>query len=117
MDYVVHYNHHRNRVPQLPNSLDSLHGPNSGFLTLPISLFWQTGNKDFNLSDHDDLKTMYRAVLNEGTVTDCETYLNKEVIIDIWPELLIGPKLAAAWEKKFPALHGNRGAACLLQPL
>ena len=52
----------------------------------------------------------YRAVLNEGTVEDLVRVLNRDVLIAVWPELLLPFRVLAMWESRFPELRSSATA-------
>lgn len=95
----------------MPRSLDVLRGRSSGEASLPIAVFWQTGKKTFDLSKRCDVVTMYEAVIAEATSADQERYLNKDLLVEVWPDLALPIKAAKQWEKRFPELAGNARAA------
>ena len=99
------------RPYELPRSLDALRGRRSGMVTLPVAVFWQTGEKAFDLSKLCDVVTMYEAVVAEATSADQERYLNKGLLIEIWPDLALPIKAARQWEERFPELTGNPRAS------
>ena len=99
------------RPYELPRSLDALRGRRSGRVTLPVAVFWQAGEKTFDLSNRCDVVTMYEAVVAEATSADQERYLNKGLLIEIWPDLALPIKAARQWEERFPELTGNPRAS------
>lgn len=48
----------------------------------------------------------YRIVLAEGLREDLSRYLNRDILLAIWPTLrtLIGRELRESWESAFPEL-------------
>jgi hypothetical protein len=52
----------------------------------------------------------YRAVLNEGTVEDLVRALNREVLMVVWPDLLLPLRVLAMWESRFPELRSSAAA-------
>ena len=52
----------------------------------------------------------YRAVLNEGTVEDLVRVLNRDVLVAVWPELLLPLRVLAMWESRFPELRSSAAA-------
>lgn len=89
---------------------DNIDGPNKGFITLPLSIWWQPGGNTFDLSQKTHVKKAYAAIISEGSAEAQESMLNKPVLIDVWPTLPIPKEVAAAWEDTFDQLSGNLSA-------
>ena len=52
---------------------------------------------------------MYKAVLNEaGTVQDLRSWINRRVLIELWPALWLPQRLRVLWESRFPELAARR---------
>lgn len=51
---------------------------------------------------------VYQAVLAEGTSTDMETFLNRDLLVSIWPALVLDERLRSMWEERFPQLRADR---------
>lgn len=89
----------------VPSSLDALHGPSTGVLTLPLHLWW-TPSPTFDLTDRGDVLTAYRAVVREGRSSDQEALLNKAVLVEVWRDLRLPARCRSTWEQAFPELCG-----------
>jgi hypothetical protein len=86
------------------DDLDSLMGPTDGIVELPVTLDWSP-KKRYNVSDVDDRLRMYEAVLNEAfNPRDLQDFLNGDLLIEAWPELLVPKRIRARWESVFPEL-------------
>ena len=90
--------------------LDQLHGPAGGTLELSHSVLWAPGGGLVDLGRPGALRMAYRAVLNEGTVEDLVRVLNRDVLIAVWPELLLPFRVLAMWESRFPELRSSATA-------
>ena len=90
--------------------LDQLHGPAGGTLELSHSVLWAPGGGLVDLDRPGALRMAYRAVLNEGTVEDLVRVLNRDVLIAVWPELLLPFRVLAMWESRFPELRSSATA-------
>ena len=86
------------------SSLDGLTGPASGFLELPLHLNWSPRRR-FDLSVPGQLFAAYVAVLNEASEDELSRYLNRDLLIDVWPRLVLGAECARAWEERHPELR------------
>ena len=49
----------------------------------------------------------YRAVLSEGTVADQRAVLNKALLLEVWPDLMLPRRVREMWEARFPELCGS----------
>lgn len=93
------------------DSLDELVGPSSGTVTLPQRILWAPGSKTRRIDVLGERKVVYRSVLSEGDVADLRAFLNKALLIELWPDLSLPRRVATAWEQRFPSLRGNTRAA------
>ena len=82
-----------------PETLDSLRGPDSGIIKLPQSVYWGP-DRLFNLSHWSALREVYQMVLQEGSVEDINDYLNRDVLLSIWSDLSLPPRVAHLWDQK-----------------
>jgi hypothetical protein len=87
--------------------LGQLRGPAGGTLELSHSGLWAPGGGRVELDRPGALRMAYRAVLNEGTVEDLVRVLNRDVLIAVWPELLLPLRMLAMWESRFPELRSS----------
>ena len=86
------------------DDLDSLTGPTGGVVVLPVTLDWSP-KKRYDMTDIDERLRMYEAVLNEAlNPVDLQDFLNKDLLIEAWPELLVPKRIRARWESAFPEL-------------
>jgi hypothetical protein len=93
------------------DSLNELHGPTSGTVTLPHHLDW-SGNADYVLDRPARLASMYKTVLTEATtVDDLRDWLDGGSLLQLWPQLWLPPQLRRLWEHRFPELATARAAA------
>lgn len=90
--------------------LDQLRGPAGGTVELSHSVLWAPGGGLVDLDRPGELRMTYRAVLNEGTVEDLVRVLNRDVLIAVWPELLLPLRVLTMWETRFPELRSSAAA-------
>jgi len=86
-----------------PASLDDLRGPSDGELVLPHHVHWGP-RRDVNLSRAGDVLTAYQAIISEGMVGDQVTILNRSLLLEFWPELILSARVRNLWESRFPEL-------------
>lgn len=91
---------------RVPESLDDLHGPADGVLTLPPHLCW-SGMREFNLDDYQDRLMCYQIVLTTGRRCDVEEFVNRGHLLSDWSDLrrLFASRLSRAWEEALPTLR------------
>lgn len=86
------------------DSLDQLHGPASGEVSLPKRLLWNP-SRPFNLNDEKRARSMLRIVLREARqLDDLEAYVNRDQLTRLWGKLGLPDYVSKAWEQKFPEL-------------
>ncbi|MFI1254940.1 transcriptional regulator [Streptomyces netropsis] len=97
---------------RLPGELSELDGPAHGTVSLPLHLVW-SGLSRFDLDQPRLRMSCYRIVLAEGQHDDLVRYLNREVLIDLWPVLrtLISQDICDVWENAFDELAADAQAA------
>ena len=90
---------------RLPESLDKLHGPAEGVVVLPLHLAW-SGMTSYDLGRPRQRMGLYRTVLHEGLRDDLPQYLNRGLLLQLWPVLraLVGRTVRTLWEDSFPEL-------------
>jgi hypothetical protein len=92
------------------DDLGDLRGPTEGTVSLPHHLDW-SGRATYDLDRPARLASMYKTVLNEAsTARDLSTWLDQNVLIEIWPALWLPPRLRGLWESRFPELAARRQA-------
>jgi hypothetical protein len=97
---------------RLPESLDELHGPTLGVVELPLHLAW-SGMTSYDMSKPRQRMGLYRTVLHEGLRDDLPRYLNRDLLLQLWPVLrtLVGRTVRTVWEDAFPQLASRTRAA------
>jgi hypothetical protein len=98
---------YQRRPVLVASDLQMLRGPASGTVMLPLSLHW-SGDDDaavFDLSDPRQRPALYTTVLREaGEPGDLQTWLNADLLVDLWPRLVLPTAVRAAWEEQHPVL-------------
>ncbi|WP_443054863.1 hypothetical protein [Streptomyces sp. NBC_00258] len=91
---------------RLPSSLDELTGPEHGMVDLPLHIAW-SGLRVLDLDRPRQRMSLYRTVLAEGMHDDLCHFLNKGILLELWPVLhkLISTAIKDVWEDAFPELR------------
>ncbi|WP_435975209.1 transcriptional regulator [Streptomyces sp. Qhu_M48] len=97
---------------RLPAKLSELGGPAHGHVDLPLHLAW-SGLSRFDLDQPRLRMSCYRIVLAEGQHDDLVHYLNRELLVAMWPVLrtLISRDIRDVWEDAFEELTPDAQAA------
>ncbi|MEE1845195.1 transcriptional regulator [Streptomyces sp. NPDC088190] len=94
---------------RLPESLNELHGPTHGVVELPLHMA-RSGRTSHDMSKPRQHMGLYRTVLHEGLRDDLPRYINRDLLLQLWPVLrtLVG---RTVWEDAFPQLASRTRAA------
>jgi hypothetical protein len=92
---------------ELPDSLAELAGPSTGVIDLPRTIYWGP-EETVDLADPVDVQRMYQAVVRTGTVAEQIQWLNSDLLIAAWPNLVLPVRCVEAWESKFPELASSQ---------
>lgn len=93
------------------SDLRMLRGPATGTVTLPLSLHWSGDDTAarFNLDDPRQRPALYTTVLREaGEPADLETWLNGDLLAELWPQLVLPRAVRQAWEDQHQVLANAR---------
>ncbi|MEV8542857.1 transcriptional regulator [Streptomyces sp. NPDC051572] len=88
-----------------PAALSELVGPRHGTVTLPLHLAW-SGLTTFDLDQPRLRMSYYRIVLAEGLHDDLVLFLNRDLLVSLWPTLrtLVSRDVREVWESSFDEL-------------
>ena len=88
------------------DDLADLRGPTSGTVELPLRLFWSLPDHRFELDDPEMRLWYYQTVLREASRPgDLTTYLDRDTLVSLWPDLYLPRGVRRAWEDRHPALR------------
>ena len=84
--------------------LDELHGPVAGRHRLPLRLD-ASARPLYDFADPHDRDLAYRIVLSEAcSAADVTDWLDRDALLDMWPQLYLPKNVRAAWEHQHPKL-------------
>lgn len=86
-----------------PAKFDELRGPRAGRLELPLNVYWGP-QATVDLDTLSGVVKAYEATLREGRVIDQVHLLNPDLLVEVWPELLLPDRVRELWESRFPEL-------------
>ena len=87
----------------VPSSLDALRGPAAGSLELPITVHWGP-QRVYDLASPHEVVFAYQQIVREGTSTDQESLLDRELLMRVWSRLILPERCQALWESTFSEL-------------
>jgi hypothetical protein len=89
---------------EAPEDLAQLRGPSTGLLTLPGRVYWAPEPViDLDVRDGSENRA-YRAVIAEGSAKDQIELLNRGLLVELWPRLVLPRRVRELWETRFPEL-------------
>jgi hypothetical protein len=93
--------------------LASLRGPSGGVVELPLRLYWSGSSPVFDLADPEMRRWLYQIVLREASrPEDLTGYLDRDMLVAVWPELYLPKGVRQAWEEHHLQLRAaSSGAA------
>jgi hypothetical protein len=87
----------RHRPFVVPASLEELDGPTmDGRVRLPTHVDWSVG-RVYDLADPIDRRRVYELVLREGDLDDLRRYVDAELLVDQFDELVLPDEIRTAW--------------------
>lgn len=92
---------------ETPASLDDLLGPRSGVVTVGPHIDTRPG-AEYDLSNPKLRWGLYSAVVRDGLASEQAEYLDRGLLVELWPELNLPSRCRALWEGKFPELAAAR---------
>ena len=91
----------------MPVSLDQLHGPAKGVVTLPREL-QDLSDATYDLGRPADAVRMYEAVLHRArSVDDLCAWLDRDLLVTAWPRIFMPHRRRDVWERRFPELSSR----------
>ena len=86
------------------DALEDLQGPDSGAVTLPVTVYWSGRRDTFDVGDPRDRRTVYQAALSNGRRDHIEHLVNRELLVQDWPRLALERRIVDLWTQAFPEL-------------
>jgi hypothetical protein len=92
--------------------LADLHGPVAGTVRLPLWLYWSGPSPAFDLGVPSMRRWLYEIVLREAAgAEDLASFLDREMLIGLWPELYLPKGVRQAGRSITPALRAAAAAS------
>jgi hypothetical protein len=100
----------------VPADLDALRGPLVGLVQLPLHLDG-SARSTYDLSDPRRRASMYQVVILEAWQDkDFAAWLDRDALIEGWPQLRLPRPVRAAWEARHPILAARGASQAVPQP-
>lgn len=88
----------RDLPPEIPDDVDDPTVEKaSGVVVLPRRVDWSSPDPTYDLSDGWQRIRVYEQVLREGTADDVRHFIDVDVLLDLWDELILPPAVSRAW--------------------
>lgn len=83
----------------------------SGVVELPLHVRWSGPRRTYDLDDPRQLRSVYEQILTEGMEEDVRCFVDLDVLLDIWDDLVLPPWVRRAWADWLRECRG-RDVAC-----
>ena len=95
---------HAAHIPwQTPDSLDDLHGPLTGTITVPPRIDTSL-NPMYDLEDLSQRFWFYIRVVRDEMPDEQSQWLDRSTLLDLWTDMILPIECRQVWENKFPEL-------------
>jgi hypothetical protein len=92
--------------------LASLRGPSRGSVVVPLRLYWSGPSPVFDLDEPYSRRWLYQIVLREASrPEDLTSYLDRDTLIAVWPQLYLPRGVRQTWEEHHPQLRAAAAGA------
>ena len=68
-----------------------------GARLIPLHIRWSGPPITYDLDDRADRTRVYEQVLREGTEDDVRFYVEANLLLELWDELVLPPAVRRAW--------------------
>lgn len=100
----------------VPADLDTLRGPLEGVVQLPAHID-TSARAWYDLADRWGREMLYRIVILEGwRDEDFAAWLNRDALVDLWPEIHLPRPVRAKWEAAHPVLAARGAGRAMPEP-
>lgn len=65
---------------------------------LPLHLSWSGDHYSYDLANRNDRDRLYERVLTEGTTQDIAHYVELDLLVDAWDDLVLPAHIREAWQ-------------------
>jgi len=96
--------------------LDRLHGPTTRATSLPLAIE-ASPRTAYDFGDAHQRAEAYRVVLTEAlTQDDLVCWLDRDELVQVWPDLYLPRDIRAAWQARQPVLAARGTGPHVQQP-
>ena len=88
----------RDLPPEIPDDVDDPGVTKaSGTVTLPRRINWSDADPTYDLQNALDRRLVYEQVMTEGTAEDVRRFIDVDVVIELWHDLMLPRAVSKAW--------------------
>lgn len=88
----------RDLPPEIPDDVDDPRLAKAhGVVTLPRRVNWSRTDPTYDLGERSQRARVYEQVLREGTADDVRFYIDIDLLLDLWDELVLPHAVSSAW--------------------
>ena len=103
----LRYRLRRELAPEIPDDLDVPGLPKArGIVKLPLRINWSAPELTYDLADRRECALLYELVLAEGSAEDVRWFIDVDVLLDLWDELVLPRAVSTAWIEWIAAHRG-----------
>ncbi|MFQ6486089.1 transcriptional regulator [Brachybacterium epidermidis] len=92
------------KLYDIVDSLDDLRGPAHGVITPEDVRLKPIGRTTVDIDDDGDCLEMYREALTDCSADVIAQYVNKERLLELFPDLCLDDRVFDLWRGKFPEI-------------
>ena len=78
----------------------------SGVVVLPRHVRWSDPPRSYDLTDRKDLLSAYEQVMSEGDDNDVRRFVDVDVVLELWDDMVLPERVRRAWASWFRAQRG-----------
>ena len=97
---------YRGRVVRVPSRLPRR--PGLGKVRIPVDVLWSSKRREYDLTNLTDRKIAYRAVMSEGGPEEILAFIDADMLLEVFDDMVLPPVTRAAWE---PVVQAARQGA------
>lgn len=88
--------------------LRTLQGPTDCVVELPLRLDWAP-KRSYYLAEDGDRRALYERTLTQALrAEDLQAFVNRSLLLELWPRLWLPQQVRDLWEGQFPQLAARR---------
>lgn len=90
------------------DSLDDLEGPEYGTITLPVTIFWSSPDRKFDVDIAALRRQAYPALLSNAGPAQLRKLGKRNRLLEDWASIGLDQRIVDLWNNRHPQLAGIR---------